>query len=910
MVLSAITLCSGPFLWAAPASSRKYTQVHSSGAPANTLIYNANYGKLPLAFEPNRGQVDMKALFIGRGNGYSLTLTSEGLFLALRKQHPKGSVISSRSKTRQAPTPDPVAPPDVIGLKWDGARRNLTYEGERKLPGFSNYIPSNDRSQWHTLISQYAQVRAREIYPYTDVTYYGNQGQVEYDLTVKPGGNPKAIRLKVEGAIKTTVTDQGDLELETRSGKKVTLRAPILYQEMDGQRQTVAGGWRMDADGGIGFAVQNYDKTRPLVIDPVLDYSSYLGGTTLDIIDVVAVDAAGNAYVAGTAPGNYPTTAGAYQTSFSATTNSVVSKIDPTGATLLYSTYLGPGNTEISGIAVNSSGNAFVMTTNAPTGFPTTAGSFEPASASGGPALAELNTTGSALVYSTYLGGGGSAGGEIGLNSSGDVYVTGTTDGDLAATAGAYQTTVQGRASVFLAEIDPVGGGASDLLFCTYLGCSGGVVTYNGNPSKASLYELALGPGGTVYVAGSANAGMPTTPGCYQSGPVSMGNPSPYLAVFNSTGSALLYCTYVGYLFCESVAVDPSGAAYLTGYTWGNFPTTAGAFQPTGNLDVDTFVSKVNPGGNGSADLVYSTYVGGNGMTDTGEGIVVDAWGRAYVVGYADDTTYPTTAGAYQTAYNGTANNAILSELNPAGTGLVYSTYFDGTAWDSVGEGIALGSDNGVYIVGYGGSGFPTTSGVFQSTYGGALEGGFVTKFDSSSFGVPTITPTPTNTTTPTNTSTPTSTATETRTATPTSTNSPTVVITSTCTSTFTATKTATATSTATLSSTATATPTVTVTSTATLSPTPTCVIHVWPDPYSPSRAVNHSLKFSCLPPGAQIGIYTLSGELAFQFQASGDPAQWNGRNKNGLPVASGIYFYTIEQGQKVLRTDKFLLVP
>jgi len=882
-----------PLLWAAPGAPQNRGRI-SSSSTASSLRLNSSYGHLPLAFEPNQGQADGRAQFLCHGNGYSMSLTSQGMVLSLRKPRTGPFPQSTRSRTSRAPTPTPPAPPDVIGLSWEGAQGSVAYEGMDQLPGVSNYIPGNDRAQWHTNIPQYAKVAAREVYTGTDVTYYGNQGRLEFDFTVRPGADPQTIRLRADGVKKATVTAQGDLELRTAGGK-VILRSPTTYQETGGQRKAVTAGYRMGEDGRILFEVGDYDKAKPLVIDPVLDYSSYMGGNIDDSISLITVDSTGNAYVVGGTDGNFPITAGAYQATFvSNNVNMVVAKVNPAGTALLYATYLGPNETYGTGIAVNGTGNVFVMG-NAPTGFPTTSGSYKPTSSNGGPFVTELTAAGSALVYSTYLGGSGSQGGRIALSPSGYVYATGTTNGDLPSTAGAYQTAVQGSESAFMAELNPAGGGSSDLLLCTYLGGLGGVATNYAT-------SLALGPGGTVYIAGTAYAGMPVTPGAYQSGPSNATEPfAPYIAVFNSTGTSLLYCTYVGWFYCEDLAVDPSGGAYITGYTGCGFPITAGAFLTTCNTDDDGYVAKVNPNGGGAADLAYSSYLGGSGSTDEGNSIAVDGSGRAYVVGDTIDSDFPTTAGAYQTTRNGTAYNAYLTVVNPQGTALVYSTYFDGTSWDSVADGDALGPDGGIYMVGYAGTNFPITSGVFEPNYGGGYTCGFVTKFDASITG---NTPTPVSspTLTPIGTITGTPTLTPSLTPSPTPTASFTASPTSTVTSTLTVTKT----STPTLTPTATVSPTPTSTSRPVQTPTPTLSyvddFQVYENVGNPSNPVTIFVDYFSSPGQYDLMIYNSAGEHIKTLDSrtlNGPVSQyyvWDGTNKYGGTCASGVYLITLTE--------------
>src|ERR1700677_4567130 len=303
------------------------------------LLFNPNYGQLPLAFEPNQGQIDSRVKFLARGSGYSLYLSGNEAVLTLSKPV---SQTQFQPRAKGHPQIQPaLLPPDVLRISLTGGNTGRTFEGMQTLPGVSNYFIGQDPSQWHTNISQYAKVQAQEVYPGVDMVYYGHEGHLEYDFLVKPGADPNSIHIKYDGADSAVVNAQGDLEL-TMGGRKVTFRSPTIYQDNNGQKNSVVGHYGIEADGGVHFEVKDYDKSKPLVIDPELDYSTYLGGSTQHDAYGIAVDGSGDAYVVGVTNSlNFPLTAGAYMTSFSGTEIGLVSEFNPTGTALLYSTYLG-----------------------------------------------------------------------------------------------------------------------------------------------------------------------------------------------------------------------------------------------------------------------------------------------------------------------------------------------------------------------------------------------------------------------------------------------------------------------------------------------------------------------------------------------------------------------------------------
>jgi hypothetical protein len=632
--------------------------------------------------------------------------------------------------------------------------------GEEKLPGVANYFVGSERGAWRTDVPMYAKVRYSSVVPGVDLLYYGNQKQLEYDFVVAPQADPKAIHLEFSGVTKLKLDGAGDLILSARNGD-IAFHKPVVYQEQNGRRQWIDGRFTLGRRHTVGFALSGYDHTRPVVIDPVLAYSTYLGGGGSDGDEAlaIAVDANGDAYVTGqTDSTNFPLISGSYQQTnqgaASGTFNAFVTKLNSTGKALVYSTYLGgSGNTQGAALAVDSSGDAYVAGHTFATDFPTTSGAYQaasPACAGGYSAfVTKLNASGSALVYSTYLGGSGNSNGSgtgdiayaLVLDSSGDAYVAGGAQSyNFPVTSGAYQANNNAAgnnaSAAFVTKLNPAG---SALVFSTYLGGSG---QYDGGDTA---YALALNSSGDVYVTGSAGSSdFPVTAGAYQTtNPASAEEQTAaFVSELNSTGTALLYSTFLGGsedAAGAALAVDISGDAYVAGYAMAaNFPVTTGAFQTANNaaaIDATTgFVTKLNPTGTA---LIYSTMLGGSGVEistyntegDSADGLAIDASGNAYVTGLAYSSNFPVTSGAIQSTNKGAGARSFVSfvtEVNPAGTGLVYSTYLGGSGspfgtmnyyrGDDA-TGLALDSAGNIYIAGAAySSNFPVTSGAFQTS--------------------------------------------------------------------------------------------------------------------------------------------------------------------------------------------------
>jgi sugar lactone lactonase YvrE len=742
----------------------------STGAPKTTKQHLVEtYGTLPLSFEANRGQTDCHVKFLSRQRGYGLFLTGNEAVLALRKPSvvtappsvgknlqfkellpsPKTLVAEPESRT---PRPQPL-PPTVVRMKLVGANPKTHVVGLDELPGQSNYFIGNDPKKWRTNVPTYAKVRYKDVYPGVDLVFHGNQRQLEYDFVVAPGADPRAITLEVKtqrseldalrGQTEThaRIDAHGDLVLPSEGGE-VLFHKPLVYQPiLDSGPQTsrsyIEGRYVIREGEQIGFEVATYDASKALIIDPVLSYSTYLGGSMDDFGNAITVDSSKNVYVTGgTTSINFPTTSGVVQTGYagadggyqSVNGDVFVTKLTPGGSALVYSTYLGgSGDDNAYGIVVDSARNVYLTGGTNSSNFPVTPGAYQPSS-SGLTDLfvTKLNPSGSSLLYSTHIGvaGEGIRGFGIAVDSLGNAYITGNAGPGFPTTPGAYKTGTTAFTNGYVLKLDPTGSTAA---YSTLLG--GSNIDYG--------ESIAVDTSGNAYVTGYASSvDFPTTVGAFQAN--LGGGSDAFVTVLNPTGSGLLYSTFLGGTANDegfSIAVDSLGKAYLTGVTASsNFPTTKGAFQTTfGGGNTDAFIVKLDPTQSGSASLLYSTFLGGSGDENfqnfLRDILAVDGAGNAYVTGTTTSTNFP-TANPIQ-ATPGGGFDAYVAKLNAAGSGLIYSTYLGGSG-DDFGRGIAVDSSRNVYVTGQTSSAnFPITSNAFQAVFGGSTDA-FVTKIASA----------------------------------------------------------------------------------------------------------------------------------------------------------------------------------
>jgi uncharacterized repeat protein (TIGR01451 family) len=650
------------------------TPVRQESSPITSA--RADYRKLPLQFEENVGQAPSDVAFVARGRGYALALDPSGAALSVG-----GAAVRAR---------------------FVGSNGSARISGAGGTRGAVSYFTGKDPASWKTAIATYPRVLYEAVYPGIDLIFHGGQGQLEFDFVVHPGADPGGIRLAIDGATNARVGDGGDLLLDV-GGDKLTFARPVIYEERDGLRRKVEGGYRI-ADGEVGFTVGAHDRRSRLVIDPVISFSTFLGGTAGEQASGVAVDSAGNVYVAGlTGSTNFPT-AGALQPSQAGGTDAFVTKLTSGGA-LVYSTYLGGTGDDLGiGIAVDAAGSAYVTGRTSSSDFPTTAGVFQPTFGGGLDAfIAKLSPSGTTLAYSSYLGGEGLEFGfnegngiSVAVDATGDAYVSGTTSSpNFPTTPGAFQTTA-GGVDAFVTKVNPAG---SALLYSTYLG----------GPGLELGIALAIGGDGSAYVAGRGSTGFPSVNPLPPSGD----GDDAFIAKLNPSGSALAYASLFGGGGTDQangIAVDGAGNAYVVGMTGVvRFPLVH-PFQPTG-FGTEAFVAKIAPAG---SSFVYSSFLGGSGFDDA-RAVAVDSGGSAYVTGFTTSSDFPVVDPLQSS--NGGIPDAFLTVVNPVGSALIHSTYLGGVG-SEMGRAIAVDGGTVIVVGSTSSTNFPTVNAV-QPTYGG-----------------------------------------------------------------------------------------------------------------------------------------------------------------------------------------------
>jgi hypothetical protein len=610
-------------------------------------------------FVPHHGQGSTELQFSSHTNGYSIYLTRTGATLETQRGAVQMTFVHGAPKS---------------------------VEGAGPLPSRTNYFLGNDPAQWRTGLPNYSRVLYRSLYPGVDLLFYGGEEGLEYDLVLEPGADPGRIRLALERSQRVRLLPGGDLAIAAE-GAEFILRKPKVYQEVNGVRKPVEGRYRVEGRSVV-FQLGAYDRGRRLVIDPVLAYSTFFGGSSTDFGRAVAVDAHGNVYVAGyTGSADLPVTPGAYGTVFrGGTIDGFLAKYDASGA-LIYTTYLGgSGFDTIAGLAVDGLGNAYVTGSTQSVDFPVTSGAYSTSSCGGSDAfVTALNAQGNALLYSTYLGGTSlDQGTAIAVNANGEAFVAGTTDSaDFPVTPHSYRTSYSGGYDVFVTHLNAAG---TALVYSTYLGGS--------NFDEA--LGLALDGAGNAYVTGGTiSTDFPVTVGAAQSS--NSGLYDAFVTALDASGRGALYSTYLGGSGLDisaAIAADASGNVYITGYSFSpDYPVTPGAFQGKLAGLANAMVTKLSFSG----AIVYSTFLGGSGQ-DVGRAIAVSPAGVVTIAGETFSTDFPVSANAFQsTSPSGDA--ALVATLSANGGALVYGSYLGGSSHQSA-AGVALDVAGNLYITG------------------------------------------------------------------------------------------------------------------------------------------------------------------------------------------------------------------
>lgn len=692
--------------------------------------------RAPIFFEPNLGQTSSEVRFIARGAGYGLFLTRDEAVLKLRG---KASAASP-----------------VVRMRLSGASPSPRVSGAQQLSGISNYLLGKDPARWRRGVPQYARVHYQDVYPGIDLVYYGTQGKLEFDFEVAPHADPSQIALTFAGPEQASLGTGGDLLVETL-GANLKFHAPRIYQRIAGHEHAIRGKFLMLAQNKVAFDIGPYDHNHPLIIDPVLSYSSFLGGAGSESAPFVAVDNALNLYVCGSTtsadfPLKGPVTSPYDGSVLNGAQDVFISKFDANN-TLVYSTYLGGSGTDTAaGIASDPiTGNVTVAGTTDSSDFPTLNAYQSAAKASGTHAfVTQLAASGAALLYSSYLSGSGTdTATGVALDTKGNAFVTGTTtssDFPVFPNPGAFQTSSRATNQFFATEFSTTATGDASLVYSTYFGGtspSDGVTVGGG---------IAVDPSGNFYITGGTtftntgasndfpilNAYQSTIGGGKDAFVAKFGNPTA-----STNAGALLYSTYVGGSGDDvgnAIAVDNTGNAYVVGSSSSTetFTGSVTGFQTANKGGAsDAFVAKIGSApasGHTEFPLNYFSYLGGSGA-DIGLAIAVDSSQGAHIAGSTDSTDFNTSHPVQDALKGGT--DAFVALLSTTGSTTstsqgTYSTYLGGAGADR-GTGVAVDFNGLTYVAGETASGdFPTAGSPFQGALNGPMDA-FITKLGSSS---------------------------------------------------------------------------------------------------------------------------------------------------------------------------------
>lgn len=671
-------------------ATRAFADVHPHCATAA-----ANMARLPLQFERHGGQSPPTVTFAARGRGYGIVLT------------PTGAVLTMAARAASGAT--------TIRMTFAGANPAGDVSGLDQLPGTVNYFHGRDPRAWRTNMPTYARVAARDVYPGVDIVFYGNQQQLEYDVVLAPQADPGRLALTFDGIERLELAPDGDLLLRVsgaQSGADLVLRhrKPVIYQQIGDVRQPIAGHYVVRGARGVGFELGPYDRSRPLVIDPVLAFSSYLGGTGTDFGQGIGVDTLGNVYLTGTTTSSdLPVTTG---TSVNGDLEDVyIAKVSADGSALVYLTYLGGTGSDLSqGLAVDTAGRAYVTGATRSTDFPVV-NAVQPTFGGGNfdAFVLELSAGGDALVFSTYLGGSSNdVSRGITLDAEGSAYITGSTGSpDFPVTRRAFQRT--------LADLEIGIGGDC---FVSKLTSSGALAysTYLGGEKSDDAISVAVNAAGNAFVVGVTDSGrFPKVNSFYPR--AFLGVVDAFVTKLSRDGSSVVYSTNFGGKGTDvpfDVTVDAFDRATVVGVTTSTDFVTARPLQPTMAGFSDAFITTIAPAG---TTLVFSTYFGGSSGGEQANGVAADAAGHLIVTGRTSSSDLPVLH-PLQATYAG-HTDAFVAKVDVDTPALLYSTYLGGEGDDEAVE-IALDPAGSAYVIGITNSAaFPVVNALQPALAGG-----------------------------------------------------------------------------------------------------------------------------------------------------------------------------------------------
>jgi len=689
-------------------------------------------GRLPLTFEANQGQTGAQAKFIARGKGYSAFLTAGGMVLSLC---PKNIVPVEKTGNANSTSGPNQSLKTVLQFNLLGATQSPAVIGEEEQMGRVNYFIGKDPKRWRTNVPTYARVRYKNVYPGIDLVYYGNSRRLEYDFEVSTKADPNLIQFEVKGANQIQLDPAGNLVLKVGSGE-LHFQSPVVYQESKGQRLAVGGAYVLKDMTHIGFRVTQYDSSKPLVIDPVLVYSTYLGGSGDDEPHAIAIDSLGAIYVAGdTDSSDFPgTSVGSLDFGL---VHAFVAKLDPTGSTLVYADYLGGDQGDWgAALVLDSSNEVYLTGTTISDDFPTVNPyqASQPGVRNG--FLSKLSADGSTLFYSTYLGGNNTdSPSSVAIDSLGEIYVAGSTSSTNFPVNNSYQPAMSANQGGLYGTYGFVTKFSSDgqsLVYSTYFGGSSMVIQscWNGPcwfPPYSSVAGLALDASGNAYIGGTTSTyDFPVTSGAYLTTDSAQQNmPVGFVSKFDASGglafSTYLYGTSGAETNVKAITVDSTGSAYAAGaaVSDGTFPITSTSICDPGVYGSGcsyTFVTKFDPTG---ASLLYSTFLGPNNNASP-QAIALDGNNDAYILGMTWGCNTFATVSAIESCADLSTSDLLLVEIDAAATTELFATYLGGSQDDEYPAGIAVDSSGDIYVGGESFSGdFPATGGGFQTTLNG-----------------------------------------------------------------------------------------------------------------------------------------------------------------------------------------------
>lgn len=689
---------------------------------------NTNNDQSKSFFIENKGQWNQQILFLARTSGLNYWITTEGIvydFYELAVPEKSSTEFNSDLQSENIAINGHIV---KSSFQKSNQASMPSFIGIEKQSAYYNYFIGNNSSNWAADVPLYSEVLAKNIYKGIDARFYFDHNSIRYDLMLMPNADISQIKFNFEGQNDLFVNNDGELEFKTSIGNVIHHNI-FAYQLIDNVKKEIKCKFTLIGNATAGFDVEVYNPKYPLIIDPII-YSTFIGSSNIDHGYDIEVDATGNSYVTGTTlSANFPKTTGAYKTTLTASSDAFVTKLNTTGTALIFSTFIGGNNAaggvyyeNFASILLDATNNMLLTGTTNSTNFPTTAGVYQP-SYGGGVSdgiIVKLNSTGTALLYSTLLGGTSEERITCEFwDASGNIYVVGavgTGSSNYPVTPGAFQTTYAGGSyDGFLTKLNPT---ASSLIFSTF---------YGGN-----LYDLgrslAVDALGNSYITGVAySTNFPTTAGAFRS--FCGGTQDAFVLKMNATGTATIYSTYLGGSgddYGHGIAVDKSGNAYVVGFTGSsNFPVITGNYKTTyQGGSFDGFMCKLNAAGSA---LLFSSYLGGN-SDDTPYKIRLNADSSFLITGWTTSTNFPTTNCPVQSTYGGGASDGFITLVNPTCTSLMYSTFLGGSGEDRS-SGIQSFADHYVYTTGYSGSSnFPLTAGSFQTTFGGSTYDATVTK--------------------------------------------------------------------------------------------------------------------------------------------------------------------------------------